>query len=409
MSEVAYYISICRELIEKKLGWGKSETWQNQDFEMLSERILEETKVMLSSSTLKRIWGKVRYDSTPSMSTLNALAQFAGYENWRVFTATDFQASNEKIDVTPKADFKRPYIIPLFIAGFVLATILIGFVLIKKRGKAVSFKSVKFTSKPVTLGLPNTVLFHYDATNSDADSVFIQQSWDSKKRYKVDKHSHEYTSTYYYPGYYRAKLILNDSIVKEHDVYIETDGWVGIIEKNPVPVYLPQSLFKSQLGLTEEKLSELKIDFQKEAPIFTLTNVNKSINLMSNNFSLQIQLQNTYHESNAICRQTAVSILGTDGIIGVPLSNMGCVGEIGLMLGMNYIDGKTNDLSGFGVDFSKDVKLYCETKNQTIKLSVNDRPVYTADFKKDIGKIVGIQIKFNGTGVVRSIMMNENK
>ena len=409
MPDEAYYIAKCKELIEKKLAWSKSDTWQSQDFETLSEKIFEDTKLMLSSSTLKRIWGKVRYDSTPNMATLNALAQFAGYENWRVFTATDFQPLKEKINITTKPAFKIPDKILLFIAGFVLVIIFIGFELIKRQSKPLSFKNVLFRSKLVTLGLPNTVVFQYDATNSNADSVFIQQSWDSKKRYKVDKQLHEYTSTYYYPGYYRAKLILNDSIVKEHDLYVETDGWIGIIEKNPIPVYLPKSLFERQLGLTQEKLSKLKIDFQKEAPIFSLTKVDKSINLMSDNFSLQVQLQNTYNESNAICQYTNVFILGTNGIIGIPLCKIGCIGEIGLMLGINYISGKTNDLSGFGVDFSKDVKLNCETKNQHIKLSINDKVVYTGDFKQSIGKIVGTQIKFNGTGVVRYLVMKGNK
>lgn len=408
MPDEAYNIAKCRELIEQKLAWGKSDAWQSQDFETLSEKIFEDTKLMLSSSTLKRIWGKVRYESTPNMATLNALAQFIGYENWRAFTATDFQPLKEKIDSTSKPAFKIPYKI-LFIAGFVLALLFIGFELIKRQRKPLRFKNVLFTSKPVTLGLPNTVIFRYDAMNSNADSVFIQQSWDAKKRYKVDKSLHEYTSTYYYPGYYRAKLILNDSIVKEHDVYIETDGWVGIIEKNPIPVYLPKNLFKKQLGLTQEELSELKIDFQKEAPVFTLTKVDKGIKVMSDNFSLQVQLQNTYNESNAVCQNTNVLILGTNGVISIPLCKIGCIGEVGLMLGMKYISGKTNDLSGFGADFSKDVKLNCETQNQHLKLSLNDKVAYVGDFKKDIGRIVGIQIKFAGAGIVRNIVLNKNK
>lgn len=220
---------------------------------------------------------------------------------------------------------------------------------------------------------------------------------------------HEYTSTYYYPGYYRAKLILDDSIVKEHDVFIETDGWIGIIEKNPVPYYLPKKLFEKQLMLTKKRLSEMNIDFQKEAPIFSLTKVDKGINLLSDHFSLQVQLQNTYNGSNAICQYTNVLIFGTEGVIDIPLCKIGCVGEVGLMLGMQYIDGKTNDLSGFGVDFSKDVTLNCETKNQMIKLSVNGKVVYTGDFKQHIGRIVGTQIKFNGTGVVQQFRLTENK
>lgn len=85
MNKEEHSLKKCREVIEKKLAWGSSERWQNQDFENLSERIFEETRVQLSISTLKRLWGKIPYDSTPNLGTLNALAQFAGYDNWRVF------------------------------------------------------------------------------------------------------------------------------------------------------------------------------------------------------------------------------------------------------------------------------------------------------------------------------------
>jgi hypothetical protein len=75
----------CRKLIEAKLGWGDSKSWTNADFEALSEKILSQTGVNLSTSTLKRLWGKVKYDSVPQLATLNALARFAGYENFREF------------------------------------------------------------------------------------------------------------------------------------------------------------------------------------------------------------------------------------------------------------------------------------------------------------------------------------
>src|SRR5690606_1875997 len=34
---------------------------------------------------LKRIWGKVKYTSRPTTTTLDTLAQFIGHQNWRGF------------------------------------------------------------------------------------------------------------------------------------------------------------------------------------------------------------------------------------------------------------------------------------------------------------------------------------
>src|SRR4028118_868519 len=73
----------CLKQIEAKLGWGEGNGWSKADFDMLSEKIFLETGVNLSTSTLKRIWGKVKYESVPQVATLNALARFAGHENYR--------------------------------------------------------------------------------------------------------------------------------------------------------------------------------------------------------------------------------------------------------------------------------------------------------------------------------------
>src|SRR5215475_3736440 len=73
-------------IIEEQLDWGDPSTWQGKDFEILNELILEKTKVSLSASTLRRLWGRVEYNHLPSTTTLDTLARFAGFESWRAFT-----------------------------------------------------------------------------------------------------------------------------------------------------------------------------------------------------------------------------------------------------------------------------------------------------------------------------------
>ena len=71
------------------------------------------------------------------------------------------------------------------------------------------------------------------------------------------------------------------------------------------------------------------------------------------------------------------------------------------MLGMKYINGKTTDLSGLGVDLEKPVKVHCETKDGRIKIVVNSKTGYEGEFG-NIGRIVGFRITFKGTGVLNS-------
>jgi hypothetical protein len=89
MSRGDFLIEKTIKLYESNTGWGDSDDWTNQDFVELSAKIQERTGEALSYVTLKRVWGKVKYDSLPNTHTLDTLVQFLGYESWR-----DFRSQN---------------------------------------------------------------------------------------------------------------------------------------------------------------------------------------------------------------------------------------------------------------------------------------------------------------------------
>ena len=55
------------------------------DFDVLHNRIFERTHVMVSTTTLKRIWGYIPTDSKARGKTLDTLAQFLGYNDYDSF------------------------------------------------------------------------------------------------------------------------------------------------------------------------------------------------------------------------------------------------------------------------------------------------------------------------------------
>lgn len=55
------------------------------DFESLSVVIEHNTGELLSSSTLKRLWGYVSLNPTPRMSTLDILSRFIGHKDFKTF------------------------------------------------------------------------------------------------------------------------------------------------------------------------------------------------------------------------------------------------------------------------------------------------------------------------------------
>jgi hypothetical protein len=406
MDKEKHYLETCRQRIEDKVGWGPGNEWQNQDFEALSKRIFKETKVSLSVSTLKRVWGKVRYEGNPNTATLNALAQFVGYEDWRTFTSNGQpkQANGTSNNVPRKFSF--PNILKPVLAIAVLGIGVFLFSVMQSRPKQLEYKNITFNSKATANTVPNTVVFNYNAKDSNADSVFIQQSWDPSRRFRVDKNSTEYTSTYYLPGYYRAKLILDTTIVAEHDIFIESKGWLATIDRDPIPVYAEEQkiLHEGIVSVGDEFLAEQKVDLEEEKLWTSYFRVLKNEVISDESFQMDATLMNTFGKGGSVCRYTQVVLLGTAGYINIPLSIKGCVGELGMQVG-KYIDGKTNDLSAFGVDFSDWTHVQCVVENKRITIRVNNSIAYEGDYQNSMGDIVGARIMFMGNGAVKKFSL----
>ena len=214
MNNYAEYklVQKCLQQIEDKLGWGSAATWHNDVFIELSESIQQNTHVLLSPTTLKRVWGKINYNSAPSISTLNTLSQFAGYSNWRDFKnktkakkrnwITQKIASNIGIITTSAAIMTLVFISLYSMTGK------------GNKNDEVDFSKITFSSQPVVDGLPNSVIFNFDLGPIKSDSIHIQQIWDVTKTVIIKQDQKQATGIYYYPGYFGAKLLIDGQIIQ---------------------------------------------------------------------------------------------------------------------------------------------------------------------------------------------------
>lgn len=58
----------------------------SRHFEELSESIFSRTGQLLSTSTLKRLWGYLDEPVTPRLHTLDTLSRYAGWPDWKEFS-----------------------------------------------------------------------------------------------------------------------------------------------------------------------------------------------------------------------------------------------------------------------------------------------------------------------------------
>ena len=396
-------------IIEQQLDWGESATWQSKDFENLNELILEKTKVSLSASTLRRLWGRVEYNHMPAGTTLDTLARFAGFDNWRAFIRqqTALEIPPKCIEVLPgKTTKKSGWQLKAALAIISVVTVaLAGWYVKKNSVPVISPEAYTFSSRPVTRSIPNSVVFNYNAASAPVDSVFIQQSWDDSKRTAVSRNMHEHTSVYYRPGFYKAKLVVNNTIVKEHRLLIPTNNWLGLISQEPVPVYLPKEEFISKNGirLPVKFIQQKNITLAPQPPIIEFYNVGSFIPVPLKNFNFSVEIKNDYKNGAAACQFIDIMLITDDVPIIIPLSAPGCVAELSLLNGSAMVSGKNTDLSGFGTDLSKWVKVSCRSAPGKIEYYLNDKSVYTSSQPAKDVSIVGVGYVFQGTGSVKKI------
>lgn len=397
-------INKCILQIEEKLGWGESSNWHSEVFIELSETIQKQTKILLSPTTLKRVWGKVNYNSSPSISTLNTLSQFIGYSNWRDYKNNQHnnKSSNKSIKKTlvniPIVFSLAAFLALLFISLF--STISSN----KNELTTEDISKIKFSSRTITNSMPNSVVFDFDLSNIKSDSIFIQQYWDETKTIKVNNKQKQATGIYYFPGYFRAKLVVDGNVIKEHDLFIKSNGWSASIDYDPIPKYLnPKQFVDDGLKLDDDVLSEIKS--LKTPIVSTYHFINDLGNISGDNFSLETSLKNNFNEKWAVCQTTRIYIIGTKGALIIPFTIPGCISNINVMLNDVYMNGKEQDLSSFGLNLSSFKNIKISVIKKQLKVFIDDNETFSAKFNKSIGELVGLRYKFLGAGEVKHIKL----
>lgn len=387
----------CLRRIEDNLGWGPSSEWHNDMFVELSEQIQKRTQVLLSPTTLKRVWGRVNYQSAPSITTLNTLAQFAGCQNWR-----DFKNSHTVRKPSWLSQKLSPNLGIIMLGASAMTLVFISLYSLtgsKNGADAIDISKIGFSSRPITIGLPNSVVFNLNIDGIQSDSIHIQQYWDPTKTIQLKSGQKQATGQYYFPGYFRAKLLVDGAPLKQHDLFIKTEGWLGTLDYSPIPKYVTEdSIRKGTLSFSQPVLAEIASSEQPFSSTYHM--VDDFATVSGDNFVLTTSIRNMYREKWAVCQKAAIVILGTKSAMIVEFSIPGCVSEVGVMMSDVYISGKEHDLSGLGVDLSDTQNFKIEVRNKQLRVFLENEQLFMGEYNESLGTIVGIRYRFLGAGEV---------
>lgn len=421
-SEVKY-LSVCLETIESRLQWGPVDEWSTADFEELSDRIAEETGRTLGATTLKRVWGRVRYDSSPSRHTLDTLSQFVGASSWRDFQRASQEVSREVELANIGADDSTPEAVSLNpptrrLTGVLVAALFTVVVLfwIRRDGQDLiadtTQVNVSFDSRTVSEGLPNSVVFDYQLSGIVADSFFIQQSWDARLRDSIDPEQSQFTSIYYYPGHFRAKLIADTLVLREHPLIVPTAGWDVLIQRSgPVPIYAEPIPIGTDLGLrldpdwVRSSVPDL-LEGGRQMNVFVVGQFDP---VPSQSVVLRTRIRLDVDPAFAACQAATINLMATTGWISVPFARTGCSSGMNLTAGERQISGQTNDLSSLGVDLSSWTDIVIAVRDRLVFVEINDQPVFQTAFSQEIGDVIGVRYRFEGNGMIESASLEDEQ
>ena len=406
-----FYLQHCKKLIEEELKWVNSQKWKQRDYLYLIDLIENRTGISLSLSTIKRIWQK-EVSSIPQPATLDALAIFLGYDNWMHFKESNQdEVSNEPV----KSRNWLPVRTLVITLGVILVSVPV-FILIQKIGTMPAKGHLIYDPDEIDFactysassGVPNTVIFHYDVNKVEADSFFIQQSWDEHQREHIQKTEKNLTSIYYFPGYHKAKLIANDSIIKQTDVQVYTDDWLAMVRDGYMdnfPVYIRNSDLaqNGELHVTKEHLNANQIDLN-ENTLVSYYYVADFESPSSSNFGFKTKVR-CDSIFNFTCPHVAICILGEEDMNFIPFTIKGCVGYVNVKMGDVTKSGKNTDLSAFGVDVYSWQEIEVRTINNVATILLNGEQLLELPFDKNIGNIVGFNINFSGSGAIDYIRL----
>ena len=404
-----YTVDQLVQQITDRLGWGEVSEWSNKDFERLSEQIFDQTQKRLSVTTLKRVWGRAAHLADPSHTTLDILAEFGGFGSWRDFQEQITDSPKPIADSGPR---NRWWMAGAAVAaiGFVILFLWTGTSPTEDEGPDYTEEEFVFKRKVVAEGLPNSVVFSYDATPArEGAKVEIQQNWDARRRISVSQTDSIATCIYYYPGFFEAKLVIDSQIVAEDGVSIKTDGWLGVVDQDPMPLYLPNEEINQgdELIITPALLQQYGVDPMQEQVFTSLYKVDDFGELQTDDFDLSLQIQNQIHPQQP-CAGIQIYLLYEGGAVSIPLSQIGCVANLSILTFDGMVDGSTHDLSAFGIEEEGFQHVGMKSDGRILSISLNETEIYQMDVPAEAKTIRGLSVHFEGMGSIKEVSLRNS-
>lgn len=384
---------------EIRFNRGDATTWKHGDFVDLHQKILRDTGVNISPSTLKRIFGKISVDSDyiPQQATLDALKKYGQYT----------EPENPQPALSPLPDLPSKTSNPKrrnVVLAILTLSIVVAGVLAWQFWKPKNI-SGKITTIRIEGQLPATAFFQLQLPETD-DSVFINFGDKSPLMY-VKPGSKNAAHIYYFPGVFTVSFQTRQQAIATTSAYIRSGNWIAFAchrqEDIPLRFYaFPPVKSGSDSVFQVTKMQVLKMGLDTTGPILTRLCNYMPVGHTADDFIFETTFKNSLQGEGIFCRSTQFQISGSNSMIRFRLVSSGCSMRVLNVLSEQTFKGATDNLSQFVADLNQWNTVKLVNRNKAVSLYVNGNQIFTGTYQQPLGDLKGLFLEFEGTGSVKN-------
>jgi hypothetical protein len=412
--------------VEILKSWTHYSEWSNAEFTVLSEEISELSGTRITRNAIRKIIEKLNNENhnyNPQTATKNALAQHIGYANWKELESKAYSETEteETEHITVSKSAKKTTRPRWWLAIGLLITIgVLGILFLKPNVNTPSADEILFKIENPVGVVPHTIKCIYDVSNIATDNIKIDFRHKSHSGVylmsTLNKNDSTVQQCFHYPGLYFIKLLVDDNVLKEQYVRVDSKGWFVFaadaqIDTITIPEVAKGNIYGEKHILFDQILKSAYTPngefFIPPKTIKGLPNVSanyhthlknvQDFGVALENCSLECRFKNEAFNDVKSCNEAMFILQGTKGVVLFQFVEKGCVFYARYTIGDKTVSIKNGSVDFLALDYSayKTVRITC--RPDTISLWVENRKIFEKPHKSELGELHGIKIRIKGS------------
>ncbi len=166
---------------------------------------------------------------------------------------------------------------------------------------------------------------------------------------------------------------------------------------------------KGYLTVSQDLRREQGVETNDERRIVSFYNVRPFDLLHTDEFTLDTVVRHSMEDGRYLCGHADLAVIGERSAIAIAVGIPGCAGDLAAIFGEVYLDGSTNDLSALGVDLATWQRVQVQLKDRSVRTEVGSNAPFTSNYTMDVGRVVGLQYRFEGSGAIDHVALKDGE